>query len=67
MKYCGNNKPACKPVEAIIRATSPLLTIPEPIISEDLELNPVKRAPSHPPNNLVTHAIIVITIKNPHC
>ncbi|MNV79936.1 hypothetical protein D3C71_1735090 [compost metagenome] len=64
VKYSGSSKPACKPVDAIIRATSPLDIIPDPIPIAAFRLKPVNRAPNVAPINFVRIATTVRKTRN---
>lgn len=65
MKYSGSNRDSCKPVAAIIKATSPRETIPAPIIREEWLLKPVSFAPIAPPTSYVRMAMTDSTAINP--
>ncbi|MNN58637.1 hypothetical protein D3C81_1736940 [compost metagenome] len=64
VKYFVGNRPADKPEEAIIKATSPRDTMPDPTASDSCKLNPVSLAPMPPPTNLVTIATSVSSTMN---
>lgn len=67
VKYSGSRSPACRPVEAMINATSPLDTMPAPTANDDKLLKPVILAPRAPPSNLVRTAAMVNTTMKPTC
>jgi len=65
VKYSGNKRDSCKPVAAIIRATSPRETIPAPIIKEERLLKTDIFAPIASPTSFVIIAIITSATINP--
>ena len=56
VKYSGVIRPTARPAFAVIRATSPLVIMPTPILRESLKLNLQSFATAPQPTILARHA-----------
>lgn len=65
MKYSDCNTASCSPFAAIIKATSPLNTIPALIINDKHEEKPVDFSPNATPNNFLRNAMTDKATVNP--